>query len=263
MIETVALNGLEMEYFRFGTGEKTFVILPGVSVKSVMRSAAAIRKAYSVFEREYTVYVFDRRKNMPTDYTVAQMARDTAAVMTRLQLTQADVFGASQGGMIAMCLAIAYPRLVRRLALGSTAARADEAIAAGVDRWISSAQKKDMTALTADFVDDLYSKNTIGRFKDLLLHMNDDATDTDIERFIIQAQAINGFDVFSELDGITCPTLVIGSQGDKLLPPACSREIAEKLGCELYLYGEEYGHCVFDEAPDYKQRLLDFFSRDA
>ena len=37
-------------------------------------------------------------------------------------------------------------------------------------------------------------------------------------------------------------------------------EIAEKLNCPLYLYGEEYGHCVFDEAPDYKQRIYDFFT---
>ena len=36
-------------------------------------------------------------------------------------------------------------------------------------------------------------------------------------------------------------------------------EIAEKLGCPIYLYGGEYGHCVFDEAPDYKQRMYHFF----
>ena len=31
--------------------------------------------------------------------------------------------------------------------------------------------------------------------------------------------------------------------------------------CELYLY-DGYGHAVYDLAPDYKQRMLNFFTRE-
>ena len=55
--------------------------------------------------------------------------------------------------------------------------------------------------------------------------------------------------------------LVIGVEGDKVIPPSESVAVADKIGCELYMYGKEYGHCVFDEAPDYKQRLIEFFSK--
>ena len=34
-----------MQYFRFGTGEKTMVILPGLAVQSVMGSAQAVAEA--------------------------------------------------------------------------------------------------------------------------------------------------------------------------------------------------------------------------
>lgn len=91
--------------------------------------------------------------------------------------------------------------------------------------------------------------------------MNDNVSPEDISRFIIQTEGIIGFDVYDELDQITCPVLVIGVEGDRVIPSACSVKMAEKLGCELYLYSSEYGHCVFDEAPDYKERLLTFFQK--
>lgn len=261
--ETVSTNGIEMDYASFGSGKRAFVILPGVSVKSVMPSAIAIRSAYKCFCDTHTVYVFDRRKNMPEPYSVRQMAADTAVVMQALGIRDADIFGASQGGMMAMCLAIDNPELVHKIALGSTSAKADDAVYDLMDRWIGSAQSGDVTALTALMIDDLFSPNTIGRFREALVHMNDDADERDLRRFIIQTQAIHGFDLSGELQQIKCPAFVIGSEGDRVLPVAHSRRIVEKLGCKLYVYGSEYGHCVFDEAPDYKQRLYDFFQDEA
>lgn len=260
MTEFVSINGIEMEYFSFGRGKKIFVILPGVSVKSVMQSERAICSAYRDFTDDYTVYVFDRRFNMPEDYTIRQMADDTAAVMTELGLSDLYIFGASQGGMIALCLAIYHPELVSKVVLGSSTSRYSSS-SSSTDKWIELAQSGDLTALTASFIDSLYSENTLGSYKELLMHMNDDATERDIERFIIQTKAIYGFNVYDQLDKIECPVLVIGVEGDKVIPPSESVAIADKIGCELYMYGKEYGHCVFDEAPDYKQRIIDFFNK--
>lgn len=38
-----------------------------------------------------------------------------------------------------------------------------------------------------------------------------------------------------------------------------SKEIADILGCELYMYSDVYGHAVYDEAWDHKQRVLNFY----
>ena len=257
--DLVRVNDIEMEYFSFGNGEKTFVILPGVSTRSLMLSAMAVRAAYQAFGEEYTVFGFDRRRNMPDGYTVRQMAEDTAAVMQVLGIADADLFGASQGGMMAMCIAIDHPKLVHKMVLGSTAAKVDDQGKEGTDRWVTLAQSGDLTALTAELIDSLYSENTIGKYKDMLLHMNDGMTDYDIRRFILQTQALDDFDITGELDKIQCPVLVIGSEGDKVLSPSQSRMIAEALNADLYMYSSEWGHCVFDEAPDYKQRMLDFY----
>ena len=49
-----------------------------------------------------------------------QMADDTAALLDKIGIKQADFFGYSEGGVVAMELAIRHPQLVHKLALGST-----------------------------------------------------------------------------------------------------------------------------------------------
>ncbi len=260
--DTVFTGGVEMSYFSFGTGKKSLVILPGIDVKSVLTAAKAVENAYRCFADEYTVYVFDRRRNLPQRYSIREMADDTAEVMRYLGIRDADVFGASQGGMMAQCIAANAPELVHAMVLGSTTARCNDTIRRTCERWTALARAHDVTGLTADFIDNLYSDNTIRQYRDFLMHMNDRVGEEDIARFIILAQAIIGFDARPELKRVQCPTLVIGVEGDRAVGTEASRELAGILGCELYLYGDGYGHCVFDEAPDYKQRLAEFFRRN-
>ena len=56
-IETVKTNGFTMDYVRFGQGERTLVILPGLSVESVTKSADAIAKAYAPLAEHFTIYL--------------------------------------------------------------------------------------------------------------------------------------------------------------------------------------------------------------
>jgi pimeloyl-ACP methyl ester carboxylesterase len=55
------------------------------------------------------------RSKRAARYTLAEMADDTAGLLTRLELAPAHVIGASMGGMIAQTLAIRRPELVRSL----------------------------------------------------------------------------------------------------------------------------------------------------
>ena len=76
----------------------------------------------------------------------------------------------------------------------------------------------------------------------------------------ILARSIERFDATRELCKIHCPVFVIGSLGDRVVGGDSSRELAEYLDCKLYLYDENSSHCVFDEAPDYKERIIDFLN---
>ena len=257
----ITKENIEMSYFSFGKGDRAFVILPGIGVKSVLNTAKAIEAAYRELAEDHTVYVFDRRHKVPEQYSVREMAADTAAVMRELGISDADIFGASQGGMMAQYIAVDDPDLVHALVLGSTSAYGNDVICATVESWTGYARARDLTGLTAAFIDRLFSENTIKHFKEFLIHMNDNVSDEELDRFIILAETIYDFDARPVLDQIQCPTLVIGVEDDLAVGGDASRELAELLGCELYMYGNEYGHCVFDEAPDYKHRLTGFYAK--
>ena len=78
----------------------------------------------------------------------------------------------------------------------------------------------------------------------------------DLERFIILAKGVKGFDMTERLGSITCPVLVIGSSDDKVIEPDAIKMI-KTLNCEVYMY-DGYGHAVYDTAPDFKERALEF-----
>lgn len=256
---TVTLKNNEMDYFTFGSGAKHFVMLPGLSVKSVMNSAEGVASAYKIFAEDFTVYCFDRTKVLSENYTVEMLAEDTAEAMRVLGIKNACVFGASQGGMMAQYLAINHPDLVGRLLLASTCSRLHSVAEQVMSRWVACAEQGDINAFCDYFIDVLYGKAFAEKFGEFIKIAHQDVTAGDFKRFILLGKSCDGLNTYDSLDKIQCPVLVIGAKNDRVLGAQASVEIAEKLGCELYLYGEEYGHCVFDEAPDYKQRIFNFF----
>lgn len=256
-IKTLKTDRFEMEYFSFGSGKKSFVILPGLSLKPVTLSAQLIAEAYADFAKAYTVYVFDRKKEIQEGYTVFQMAEDTEEAMKSLGIFGADVFGASQGGMIGQCMAIFYPETVYRLMLGSTLSRPSLTSLATVEEWCCLAKKGDAVSLNRSIAEKVYSEAYREKHKEAFSALEHDGTAEEMKRFGILAEACRGFAVYGELSRIRCPVLVLGSKQDKVLGEEASVELAEKLGCECYLY-EGYSHAVYDEAPDFRERLLRF-----
>jgi len=260
-IETVKTETFSMDFFRFGQGEKILVILPGVSVQSVMAFASFVARDYKILADDYTIYVFDRRKNLPDSYPICEMARDTLEALKVLNLAPVSLFGASQGGMIAMTMAILQPSVVEKLILGSTSARIEAEKNQGAEEWIRLAKAGMKKELYLAFGKAVYPQDIYEKSRDLLAKAAKSITDEELERFIIQVEGLRGFDVVDDLDQITCPVLVIGSMDDQVLGPDASFEIARHLrtrkGLLLHMY-DGYGHAVYDTAPDYKERILSF-----
>ena len=265
LIEKVNADSFSMEYFRFGRGKKILVILPGLSVQSVMGAADAIAAAYRPIEDVYTVYVFDRRSELPPSYTVRDMARDTAEAFRALGLKDVCLFGASQGGMIALVMAIEHPELVGKMVLGSSSAHVRDSQYRVLEEWIRLAGSGDREGLYLAFGREIYPPAVFEQCREALIAAAGTVTDRDLERFIVLAEGTKGFDVVSELDRIRCPVLALGVFEDSVLDSDATMEIAEKLDdrpdFRLYIY-TGYGHAAFDTAPDYRQRILRFFEEE-
>ena len=261
-IECVKTKDFTMRYFRFGHGSRPLVILPGLSVQSVMGSADAVAQAYDALAQDYTIYLFDRRETLPDVYSVEEMARDTAEAMLALGLKDVYLFGASQGGMMALVIAIEYPELVKKLVLGSTSAHVLPEQFRSIERWIALAEANDPVGLYLSFGEEIYPPAVFRQFREALIAAGKIVTEAELRRFIILARGIEGFDVSNRVAEIQCPVLAIGVFEDAVLDSDATMEIAEKLDLKpnfrLYLY-TGYGHAAFDTAPDYRERIKRFF----
>lgn len=263
-IKKVNTDEFTMNYFSFGEGKKAFVILPGLSVQSVMTSAEVIAKAYEIIAKNFTVYVFDRRNELPQSYSVYDMAVDTAQALEALGLKDVYLFGASQGGMIALAITAKHPELVKKLMLGSSSARITDEQYKSIGKWIELAKRKERVTLSLEMGRVLYPENLFNKFKDALASLGESITDEDLERFIVFAEGTKGFDITDKIPVIECPVLSLGAKDDKVLPGAAEeleRLFSIKKIFESYLYSG-FGHAAFDTAPDYKERLLDFMLKE-
>ena len=263
-VGTVKTESFTMDYCCFGEGEKKLIILPGLSVQRVMGSAQVIAEVYAPLTKDFTVYVFERRNDLPSTYTVREMAEDTVRAMEALQLGTVSVFGASQGGMMAMEMAIGHPELMERLVLGSTSARVSEERLSLFASWVELAKAGDAKGLYLAFGEAIYPPLVFAEYQKPLEVIAETVTGEDLERFVTLVEGVKGFDIVEKLKKILCPVLVIGSADDQVLGGEASKEIYENLSGatehELYMY-EGYGHAAYDLAPDYKKRLLAFLHK--
>lgn len=264
-VENITANGVSMDYIRFGKGAKNLVIIPGLSVQSVMGLADPIAAAYHIFTEEYTVFLFDRRRDIPEGYTVSQMAHDTACVISALGIEHFDLFGTSQGGMISLLLAAFYPEMVNKLVVGSSAAYLTQKQTDIFKNWVRYALKGDSEALYMSFGRYVYPAEVFEQSQGLISAAAKTVTQQELERFVILANSLENFDIREKLSLVRCPVLAIGDKSDMLLGREGSDGIISALtDCphkELYIY-DGFGHAAYDTAPDYKQRILGFFRHD-
>lgn len=257
---TLKLENIEMDYITFGNGRKSLVIIQGLSTRSIKGMAIPLAFMYQIFAKDYTVYLFDRRKVVEEGITVREFAGDVAKAMDALQITNADVFGVSQGGMIAQYLAIDRPDLVHKLVLAVTLSRNNSTVEEVVTNWITLTEKGDFKTLVADMAVKMYSKAYIKRYQLFMPLLTIVQTPKDEKRFITLAKACFTCNTYEELDKIQCPVLVMGGKEDKIVTGEASEEMAEKLGCQIYMY-EKMGHAIYEEAGDFNKRVYDFLKK--
>ena len=258
-IKTVVGESFELDYFSFGTGKRTMVILPGASVVSVMLSADAIAQAYACFADEFTVYVFDVKKDLRPGCDIYEMADAAAQAMKILGLENICLFGCSLGGMMAQTVAVRYPELIERLVLGSTMSRANTVSAALCDYWCALAEAGNVRGLNRAVFGRIYSHEYYEKYKEAFIAAENTGSREELSRFAVMVRAFRNFDILDELKNVKCRSLVIGTWDDHTLSGEAACETAAKLHCELYMY-VGYGHAAYDEAPDYKDRLMKFFA---
>jgi pimeloyl-ACP methyl ester carboxylesterase len=112
------VNGLRMYYDVQGAGDP-LVVLPGayMTVELMGDLVSGLANSRQVIAVELQGHGHTADIDRPFSYE--QFADDTAALLGHVEIEQADVYGHSLGGGVALQLGLRHPRHVRKLVIAS------------------------------------------------------------------------------------------------------------------------------------------------
>ena len=257
---TVTIANAQMEYIRFGSGNRVLIMLPGLgaSLRSMKGAALPMAVMYRMFAKDFTVYVFSRKGNLTEGYTTRDMAADQAQAMEKLGIPKADIFGVSMGGMIAQHLAADYPEKVNKLILAVTSSRPNPILRESVGEWSACAKRGDHTAFMDSNLRRIYSQDYCRKNRWMVPLLGKLTKPGSYDCFFIQADACLTHNAYEKLRQIQAQTLIAGGERDLALGAEASREIAEQIpGAELLMY-PQWGHGLYEEEKGFNKLILDF-----
>ena len=253
------INGVEMAYDLRGAGQP-LVMIHGAQGDQTMFSSFA-----PGFARDYQVLTFDQRgsglsEKPHSDYSIAQLADDTAALMDHVGFATADIIGVSMGGMIALEFALRHPQRVRKLVLGCTTPGGPQAIRIGGDAFTAAYSSKPMSSEERGraLAEAAFTKGYIEHHPELIPAMIEARRQRPLDPVALEGRlkAAMRHDVYDRLGQITCPTLVITGKDDALISWENSRLLAERIPNAKLVLLEPAGHCFWLEQPEESHQAI-------
>ena len=248
------------DYIRFGTGRKNLILLPGLGdgLRTTKGTALPMALYYRSLTKDYTVYMFSRKTELPEGCTTRDMARDLRDAMRELHIEKAFLVGVSMGGMIAQHFAADYPDMVEKLVLVVTCGRENPVLLESLEEWVACARRGNHTALMDSNLRRIYSETYYRRNKWMVPITGALTKPKSYDRFLVMAEACRTHNAWESLPVITVPTLVMGGEQDKSLGGDASRELAGRIpGAVLKMY-PQWGHGLYEEAKDFLPTVTEF-----
>ena len=260
------VHGRSIFYERRGEGEP-LVLIMGLSGNSLTWGEPFL----SLLERDFDVIAFDNRgigRSGPAheDFTISDLAADTAGLLSALRLDAAHVMGISMGGMIAQQLALDHRERVRGLVLGCTyaggpgARLTDPAVAQSLaDPMLAGDREAAVRAAWQANVAAPYAadEQAFARFHELAVRHP-----PPLPTIVRQTLAVTGHDLSARLGEIEAPTLVLHGTEDRMLDVVNGRLVAAAIpGARLEIF-EGVGHLFFWEQPERSAELVRDFLLD-
>ena len=270
-------EGVQIAYQVFGAGPPVVMVPSLVSNLELQWETELYRRALELLGKHARVVRFDQRgiglsdrpEGMPT---LEKHADDIGAVMDAVGIERAHLVGASEGGLTTQLFATRYPERVDRLCLVNSAIATDEhlhlaeysdvplpevdAVVAKLERLIE-AWGVDPRYMVEWFCPSQVDNDAFirwwGRFERL------SASRADVRR---QVESIVALNERSTLEQITAPTLVLHMRGDRVIPVATGRLIADRINGAQYVEFEGDDH-FFHVTPNWRpliRSLIEFIT---
>jgi pimeloyl-ACP methyl ester carboxylesterase len=238
---SVRIRDYDMYFEEEGHGDPLLLLHGGAG--SIAEWASAI----PLYAQHYRVIATDRygygrssdRPGFAPDF-LRQDALDQIAFLSALDIEKVHVMGYSDGGSIALLMALERPDLVRSLVLYAAHSHIEESIRNGLrsvrERILSSPKIQER----------LGPRN----FKRAMAWHD------------CWLESGAGLDIRSQLGRIHCPALVIQGMDDEFAGPAHAEGIARRIsGAELWLIPETTHALRRRDAETFDVRVLDFLNK--
>ncbi len=241
-----------LPYFDFGEGEKAFILLPGSSMTSILGVEEGVKALFAPYTKDYHIYVFDVPENLDLISGIDEFADIIADASKALGIKEADVYGASMGGMIAQKFAIRHPELVHSLTLASSMCRNNDLSKKVISEWSDTFEPEKLAKIINTHV---YSEKYYNTYIDAFQAIESQATTEGMNRMHNLTRMMKAFSSYDELDQIKCPVYVFAGSSDNTLGVDASIEIAKKLDCSIKIY-DGYSHAVYDECHGFYDEVF-------
>ncbi|MHA7223149.1 alpha/beta fold hydrolase [Arthrobacter sp. RHLT1-20] len=239
-----------MDYLNWGSGPKTLLFIqggPGSTVPKGMLRRMFRRQFDPFLHAGYAVWIVTRRRGMPPEHTIADMADDYAQLIAeefggRVGVVVAESFG----GMVAQYLAARHPDSFGRIAMVVTAAELSDWGKDVDSRMAHALAGGDTNAAGTVFAEYLLPGRRLKWLRQLIGPL--------ISRRILSGSDFPSQDVLTEVQGemtfnsravlplIRRPVLLICGGSDQFFPREVARETAGLIpDCTLIWY-EGKGH---------------------
>jgi pimeloyl-ACP methyl ester carboxylesterase len=261
-MEKVQINGVELAYEIAGAGTPV-VLIHGAQGDQTMFSGLAPALA-----TKYRVLTFDQRgsglsEKPHTEYSIVQLADDTAALMEHAGFNRAHIVGVSMGGMIALEFALRHSEKTRALVLGCTTPGGPHAVRIGGDAFTNAYSTRAMSSEERGraLAEAAFTKSYIEGHPEIVPNMIEARRQRPIDSAALEGRlkAAMRHDVYDRLGQIKCPTLVITGKDDALISWENSRLLAEKIAGAEFVLLEPAGHCFWIEQPEKSRRAMEQF----
>jgi pimeloyl-ACP methyl ester carboxylesterase len=253
----VDVGNVKLSYERSGEGPPLFMIM-GLSGTMLHWGEAFLAPLRDSFE----TIVYDHRgvgqsSRVEGPFTIAELAKDAAALLAALELESAHVLGISMGSMIAQELALAHPELIRTLTLGCT-------YCGGEGRMLPPQPEVAAAVMSGDrerSVRATWELNVSPSFaaKDeayAAFRAIGEQYSVAIPVMMEQLSAITRHDTSTRLGELQMPTLVVHGTVDRIIPVEHGHTVAQLIpGARLEIL-PEIGHLYFWELPERSAELL-------
>ncbi len=215
------------------------------------------------FAKHFQVITLDLRGHgkspkLPGPYSMALFAEDTARLIKELVDEPAHILGISLGGMVAFQLALDYPDMVRSLIIvNSTPEMVTRTFKEKIAVWqrLLIVRLMGMRKMGQVLADRFLPRPDQAELKEIFIER---WAENDKSAYLEAMKAVVGWSVIDKLGEISCPTLVIGSDGDYF--PTTDKEAYTKRipGAELIIVKDSLHALPAEKPEEFNQIVVDF-----